>query len=334
MLAVGFTMAVGLLGFGFGCASQIGPAGAASASQVSEVRLRGDVEALTQIGSSLAVRREGVARRIGPGNLRAQAEKLAYLRGQLEPLGYEITLETFELAERFRVAADVKGINLLATKRGTAQPDHVIEIGAHYDTMGTPGADDNSSGVAGVLEVARVLAAVPTKKTIRFCFFDFEELGLLGSFAHVERLEQSPEVHEGILVLEMIGYAVEAENSQKTPIRVPGLVSPPTTGNFIAIIGNMKSGGLGRAVERAAAKLDPPLPYYGLNRLGGFLKDAARSDHYPYWQAGLRGVMITDTANFRNPNYHRQSDTIETLNFPFMAQVVRAVTVCVLEQAE
>jgi aminopeptidase YwaD len=324
-------MVAGLLG---GCATEV-PSEAAQRvrATVSEARLREDVATLTRIGSSITARREGATRRIGPGNLQAQREKLAFLRSQLEPLGYAIELETFDLPERFRTAPNVKGINLLATKRGTTQPERVIELGAHYDTMATPGADDNSSGVAGALEVARVLAAVPTAKSVRFCFFDLEELGLLGSTEHVRRIAGQAATFEGIIVLEMIGYAVDGPDTQRTPVRVPGLVSPPTTGNFIAVLGDLKSGGLGNAFERAADAGAPPLPYFSLNRLAGLIKDAARSDQYPYWEAGLPGIMITDTANFRNPHYHRVTDTIETLNFAFMAQVTRATAICLLERA-
>ena len=324
---------LGLTGLLAGCTGSVPPSIATRVGEVSEARLRTDVETLTRSGSAIAVRREGATRRIGPGSVHSKAEKLAYIRGQLEPLGYAIEIETFALPSRFAVSPTLEGKNLIATKRGTTQPDRVLELGAHHDTMATPGADDNSSGVAGALEVARVLAAVPLAKTVRFCFFDFEELGLLGSTEHVKRIKAAPEKFEGILVFEMIGYAVSGENTQKTPVRIPGLVSPPTTGNFIAVLGDMRSGSLGAAFERAAERGNPPLPYFSLNRLAGLVKDAARSDQAPYWEAKLPGVMITDTANFRNPHYHRATDTIETLNFGFMARVVRAATLCVLERA-
>ena len=317
----------------WGCSGRWSPIVAANVGEVSAQRLRGHVETLTRIGSAIEIRRGTSGPRIAPGNANSQAEKLAYFRSQLEPLGYAIEEETFDLPPRFAASSAYKGRNLIATKRGATQPEHVLELGAHHDTLGTPGADDNSSGVAGVLEVARVLAAVPTAKTIRFCFFDFEELGLLGSIEHVKRLKASAEKFEGILVFEMIGYAVNGENTQETPLRIPGIVNPARTGNFIAVLGDMRSGSLGAAFERAADRLNPRLPYFSLNRLAGFLKDAARSDQSAYWEAGLPGVMITDTANFRNPHYHKTTDTIETLNFEFMAQVVSAATGCLLEKA-
>ncbi|MEO6567565.1 MAG: M28 family peptidase [Opitutaceae bacterium] len=316
-----------------GCSSRLSPNVAAHVGEVSAQRLRGHVEALTRIGSAIEIRREASGRRIAPRNADSQAEKIAYLRSQLEPLGYTIEVEAFDLPPRFTPSRGYQGKNLIATKRGTTQPEHVLELGAHHDTFGTPGADDNSSGVAGVLEVARVLAAVPTAKTIRFCLFDFEEFGGLGSIEHVKRVKASAEKFEGILVFEMIGYAVSGENTQETPLRIPGLVNPSRTGNFIAVLGDLRSGNLGAAFERAADRLNPRLPYFSLNRLGGFLKDAARSDQSSYWEASLPGVMITDTANFRNPHYHKSTDTIGTLNFEFMAQVVSAMTGCLLDRA-
>ena len=318
-------------GFLSACSARLSPSVAARVGEVSAQRLRGDVAALTQIGSAIQIRRVASGHRIAPGNSNSQAEKLAYLRSQLEPLGYAIEVETFDLPARFTPSRGYQGKNLIATKRGTTQAERVLELGAHHDTFGTPGADDNSSGVAGVLEVARVLATVPT--TIRFCFFDFEEFGCLGSIEHVKKIKASAEKFEGILVFEMIGYAVSGENTQETPLRIPGFVSPSRTGNFIAVLGDMRSGSLGGAFERAADRLNPQLPYFSLNRLAGFLKDAARSDHSAYWEASLPGVMITDTANFRNPHYHRSTDTIETLNFEFMARVVSAMTACLLDRA-
>lgn len=328
-----FVFGVLLLGLA-GCVADVSRASRARAEAVNEERLRADVARLVEIGSAIDVRREGATRRLGPGNLRAQADKLAHLRGVLEPLGYAIEIETFDLPPRYATAQH-RGMNLIATKRGTTQPDRVLELGAHYDTMSNPGADDNSSGVAGALEVARLLAQVPLAKTVRFCFFDFEELGMLGSAEHVRRITTGPkkEKFEGVLVFEMIGYAVDGANTQRMPFRVPLLVDPPRTGNFIAVLGDMRSGPLGAAFERAADRVTPPLRYFSLNRLAGFVPDAARSDHAMYWKANLPGVMLTDTANFRNPHYHKATDLPETLNFAFMAQVVRATTLCLLEQA-
>jgi len=133
--------------------------------------------------------------------------------------------------------------------------------------------------------------------------------------------------------LEMIGYTSAEEGSQKTPVRVPLLLEPPTVGNFIAVVGNLRSGWIGNVFERAADVYVPDLPYYSLNRIGGFFGDAARSDHQAYWERGLHGLMLSDTANFRNPHYHSANDTIDTLDFAFMRRVSQAALAMALEWA-
>jgi hypothetical protein len=117
-------------------------------------------------------------------------------------------------------------------------------------------------------------------------------------------------------------------------VRIPLILSPPDVGNFIVVVGNWSSGGLGNRFESAIDRYVPELDYFSLNRLGGFLKDAVRSDHYPYWEADLKGLMITDTANFRNPHYHRPSDTPETLDPLFLRNVARAAAATMMEWAE
>jgi hypothetical protein len=323
-----------------GCEHRAMPGMAERVAAVDEARLRAHVATLARIGPATATRPTSagwVAKLYNPD---AQAEKVAYIRSQLEPLGYTIELERFtcELAPRWRADGDLPGINVIATKRGTTQPDRVLELCAHYDTRNGPGADDNCSGVAGVLEVARVLATWPAEKTLRFCFFDFEEIGKFdfsgsGSGKHVERIRQAAEKCEGMLNFEMIGYAVEGAETQRAPVRVPLVADVPHTGNFIAVIGNLRSGGLAGDFERAAKTHAPDLHLFMLKRFGGFFADGARSDHVPYWRAGLKGVMITDTANFRNPNYHGRADTADTLNYRFMADIVRAATVCLAMRA-
>jgi hypothetical protein len=322
-----------------GCAQRASPEVAARVAEVHEARLRADVAALARIGPAVSTRFTNagwVAKFYNPA---AQAEKIAYIRSQLEPLGYTIELENFtcELAPNWRADGDLPGVNVIATKRGRTEPGRVLELGAHYDTRAGPGADDNCSGVAGVLEVARALAPWPAGKTIRFCFFDFEEIGKhdfsgSGSGQHVERIKRAPETCEGLLNFEMIGYAVEGAETQQAPLRVPLIADVPHTGNFITVIGNLRSGGFAGDFTRAAKTYAPGLRVFAVKRFGGFFADGARSDHVPYWNAGLKGVMITDTANFRNPNYHGRTDTAGTLNYPFMADVVRAATACLAER--
>ena len=268
---------------------------------------------------------------IGPRPLRDKAASertVAHLQTILESYGYEVSREEFAVG-------GYTGINLFATLQGGDRADEFIELSAHYDTVpGSPGADDNSSGVVGVLEAARVLADVPLRRSIRFCLFGAEEIGLLGSRHHVEQLEKLPGKTLGLLNFEMIGYTSTEPESQATPIRIPLLVNPPRTGDFICVVGNVSSGGVGNRFERAARRYVPELKIFSLNRIGGFLGDAARSDHFPYWNAGRRAVMITDTANFRNPHYHRESDTIDEIDFDFLTNVVPAGVATLVEWAE
>jgi len=207
-------------------------------------------------------------------------------------------------------------------------PDRVLELGAHYDTFGNPGADDNCSGVAGVLEAARILAEIPTERSIRFCLYDLEEVGCVGSQGHVKLLQDKAlfpkgALFDGAIVLEMIGYSSEEKGAQETPVRIPLIVDPPRTGDFILVLGNLKSGYLGHDYERAIEMYVDGLEYYSMNRLGGWFKDAVRSDHSAYWRAGLPAIVISDTANLRNPNYHRESDTTEPLISPFSLGLYR-----------
>ncbi|MBL6990158.1 MAG: M20/M25/M40 family metallo-hydrolase [Bacteriovoracaceae bacterium] len=260
---------------------------------------------------------------IGPRPIKnavAMEKSTQYIGGQLIKFGYSVFHESFETEFGRRK-------NLLVTIKGKTLPNQVFEIGAHYDSVPFgPGADDNASGVAALLEVSRILANKSFGSTIRLCFFTGEESGLLGSYAHVKNiLKNKSETLVGMISLEMLGFATNAKNSQSTPIRIPFIVDPPTTGNFIAIIGNYKSSGIGADFEDAIKKFVPNLPYFDLNVLGGFLKDSARSDHRPYWESGLKGIMLTDTANFRNPHYHKSSDVESTINYQFLKMITQGL---------
>jgi hypothetical protein len=97
------------------------------------------------------------------------------------------------------------------------------------------------------------------------------------------------------------------------------------------VVGNLRSGGLGNRFENALLSYAPTLPYFSANRVGGFFRDALRSDHKAYWDSGYRAIMLTDTANFRNPHYHQPSDTTETLNFDFLQRIAQATAAMLLE---
>ena len=286
--------------------------------RIDKGMLKAHVEALTQTGPRSVNDRQSTDHTV------------RYIKSLLSGYGYQPIEEP--LGSYTSTQGDSYSfVNIIAEHRGTGESSRILELGAHYDTVDdSPGADDNASGVAAILEIARVLSAVETKRTVRFCFFALEEHGRDGSYYHVEQFRNRSEELDGAIILEMIGYATAQPDTQATPARIPLLFSPPTTGNFIAVVGNFRSGGLGNRFERAAKHYVPALPYFSANRVGGFFKDALRSDHKPYWDKGYRAIMLTDTANFRNPHYHTASDVPDTLNYEFLHRVTQAITATLL----
>jgi Zn-dependent M28 family amino/carboxypeptidase len=221
---------------------------------------------------------------------------------------------------------------------GTAVPSAAKEIqepplivAAHFDTVkGSPGADDNASGLAVLLEVAHRLREITLARTVQFIAFSLEEEHLLGSLAYASHLRETNQDILGAIVLECVGYARFEEGSQRTPPGVP--ITVPSVGNFLAIVGNSASIELTDLVERAARQHLPVIPLVVPGQ-GELLPDTRRSDHAAFWYYGYPAVMLTDTANFRNPNYHQPTDRLETLNLDFMDQVAAGLTAAVTELA-
>ncbi len=221
---------------------------------------------------------------------------------------------------------DVRGQtceNLVAEIPGTDAD--VVVIGAHYDSVtGSPGANDNGSGVAALLALARSFAGKHTAHTLRFVAFANEEPGHfqteeMGSWVYAKRCRERGDRISAMVSLETIGYFSNAFGSQTYP--VPGLGAIyPTTGNFIAFVGNVSSRRLVRQALgsfRAAATL----PSEGA-ALPGNVPGVGWSDHWSFWQQGYPGIMITDTAPFRYPHYHARTDTAEKLNYVSMSRIV------------
>lgn len=204
-------------------------------------------------------------------------------------------------------------------------------IGAHYDTVrNSPGADDNASALAVLLEVAGRLRRRRLTRPVWLAAFSLEEEDLLGSLAFAAELRDRGRPLAGAIILECVGFARQEEGSQDKPPGVP--IPVPTVANFLAVIGNRQSAELTSIVERACRR---HLPTVGLVVPGNgeHLPDTRRSDHAAFWHYGYPAVMLTDTANFRNPHYHRPSDTIETLDLAFLARVLEAVTRAVQDLA-
>ncbi|MFO0775016.1 MAG: M28 family peptidase [Nitrospiraceae bacterium] len=199
-------------------------------------------------------------------------------------------------------------------------------LGAHYDTHeGSPGADDNASALAVLLETAAALGAHPPARPVWCVAFCLEEFNLLGSRAYVASLRKQGRAIRGAIILECVGFANDALGTQRQP---PIPVPLPNVGNFLGVVGNDPARPLTTALTAAAAEATHPLPIVAMTVPGNgeALPDTRRSDHAAFWDYGYPAVMLTDTANFRNPHYHQPTDTVETLNLDFMAQVTRCVT--------
>lgn len=210
----------------------------------------------------------------------------------------------------------------------------VLILGAHFDTaVGAAGADDNGTGTAALLELARVLKDRPMHRTVRLIFFNLEEAGLKGSIEYARalkpRLDAGDEKLVGMVSLEMLGYFSDEPGSQRSPIPpIEGIFDPPTVGDFIAVATTKRhftfAGPLVREMSRAAPELKIVAPDF-LPDWPLCPPDLLRSDHAPFMMIGRPGVMLTDTSNFRNPHYHKPSDTIDTIDAERFALVVRAV---------
>ncbi len=224
--------------------------------------------------------------------------------------------------------------NVLATVPATTGASSYYVVGAHYDTVpSTPGADDNASAVAVMLELAGRLRHDRLKVPVLFAAFTLEEppaylTGHQGSRVFVRSCQSNGDCVLGAIILEMVGYT---SSRQHYPFisRWPGY---PAQGNFIGIIGNWRSRGFGRVVLSGFRKnRNLPVESIFLPLDGRILPETRLSDHASFWDAGLPALMVTDTAFFRNPNYHLPSDTIDTLDFTFMAELVKSLELALLE---
>ncbi|WP_340105570.1 M28 family peptidase [Rhodohalobacter sp. 8-1] len=208
------------------------------------------------------------------------------------------------------------------------ETDDRIVVGAHYDVAGPyPGADDNASGVAGLLELARLLSDEELPIQVELVSYPLEEppyfyTKKMGSYIHAKSLKDEAVNVKAMIALEMIGYFSDDEGSQSYPL---SLLRPfyPSVGNYIAVVGKMFQKGLVRKVKKAMKGV-ASLPVESINA-PKLVPGIAFSDHLNYWRHGFPAVMITDTAMYRNPNYHSPTDTAGTLNYRKMAQVVDGV---------
>jgi Zn-dependent M28 family amino/carboxypeptidase len=247
-------------------------------------------------------------------------EKTAqYLSNQFEIMGLEVTQEMVEFE-------GTRSQNILA--QATGETNGLFLVAAHYDSVpGTPGADDNASAVTALLEIAHILNQTPNlRKSLVFSAFTLEEYGFIGAKHFIDHDPERKNRISGMISLEMVGFKTSQPGSQSYPPYVdPGRY--PDTGDFIAVVGNEPSAGLAQALAWGMAQSAPALKVETLvvPGQGQNFPEVRLSDHSPFWDAGIPAVMVTDTAFFRNPNYHQPSDTLETLDLEFIRDNAQAV---------
>ena len=246
---------------------------------------------------------------------------VAFIEARLAGLGLESTRQAVptERGDAF---------NVIAMIPGTAKTKDTLVIGAHYDTYAsTPGADDNASGVAGALELARVFKDKPAAKNLLFVFYANEEPPYfqtegMGSLVHAKSLANDPNIKAiGMFSLEMLGYYDTAPNTQNYPPPLDSFY--PDRGDFIAFVGSMSFRDI-VTFSTGVFRDSVDFPAYGFAG-PGFIRAIGFSDQWSYWQVGIPALMVTDTAFFRNDNYHTSGDTPDTLDWDRFARVVEGL---------
>lgn len=246
-------------------------------------------------------------------------EKTAnYITSELTRYGYAVYEQSYEAKGNVYK-------NLIAEVEGNKSPEKILLIGAHYDTVtGSPGADDNASGVAGILELARLLRNHSLDKTLRLVAFTLEEPPFyrtkqMGSYIYAQSLYAEKTLIEGMVSLEMIGYFSDSPGSQYFPFSFFRFLYP-AQGNFITLVGNLKSKGFLERVKDAFRK-GCNLPVETISA-PPIVPGIDFSDNWSFGEFGYNAIMVTDTAFYRNPNYHVITDTPDTLDYKRMADVV------------
>jgi hypothetical protein len=249
-----------------------------------------------------------------PDMLRAAAD---FIEREFHQAGYTV------ISQRFHVH-DVECRNLIVEIPGLSLADEIVVVGAHYDSaQHSPGANDNGSGVAALLALARSWAGSEPARTLRFVAFVNEEPPFfqtehMGSLVYARHCAEQGDRIVAMLSLETIGYYDSTDDSQKYPFPVGAFY--PSKGDFIGFVSNTRNSPLVRRCIDAFRR-NAPFPSEG-GALPGFLPGVGWSDHWAFWQQGYPALMITDTAPFRYPHYHQASDTPDKLDYERMARVL------------
>jgi len=255
-----------------------------------------------------------------------QAETL--LLDQLTALGVACRLDPLDFLGGDR--DDKPWNNIVIDLPGRTLPGEVLVIAAHFDAVpNSPGAEDNGTGVAAIVEMARVLRERPMHRTVRLILFNLEEAGLVGSRAYVGRniddWNAGKETIVGMVSMDMIGYYTDEPSSQRSPIPPSKVFKPPTVGDFLAMGGILPHRWFSQAFNSAMNEAEPRLKTFVLDFLPIAPPDLLRSDHAPFLAAGIPGVIVSTTAEMRYPHYHKATDTVEKIEPVRFEYAVRAI---------
>ena len=286
-------------------------------------------DALISLAGELRRDIDRLAAQIGERNVLNRPQQLAqaadYIETEFQAAGYEVKRQWYPVG-------DCQCCNLEVEIAGTERPQEIVVVGAHYDSVvGTPGANDNASGVAAVLALARRFAERKTGRTLRFVALANEEppyfqTDQMGSWVYARRARQQGDNIVAMLSLETIGYYDDTPGSQRYP--PPFGMLYPSQGNFIGIVGNTASRDLVRRIV-ATFRQHEPFPCEGC-ALPDAVPGVGFSDHWSFWQEGYAAAMVTDTAMCRYPHYHQPQDTSDKVHFDRAARVVRGLQQVIL----
>lgn len=278
-----------------------------------------DVESRERLKKHVSV----LAERIGERNIKhydALKASLEYIENELRGGGFQVSGQEYSIGGK-----PVK--NIEAEIPGTLRPEQIVIVGAHYDSVSvSPGANDNASGVAALLELAANFKTQGRERTLRFVAFVNEEPPYfqteeMGSRVYARRSRERSENIVAMISLETIGYYSDAENSQVYPF--PFSLFYPSTGNFIGFVGNTSSRALVRRAIRTFRE-NAAFPSQGV-AAPGWLTGIGWSDQWSFWKEAYPAIMITDTAVFRYPQYHKRSDTPDRIDYDRMVRVVSGI---------
>jgi Zn-dependent M28 family amino/carboxypeptidase len=274
----------------------------------------------TALGPRLRRHIEHLAGELGERSVRrpkALEAAAVYIADQWRDQGHDVGIQKYET-----YGTDCENVEV--TIVGRERPDEIVLVGAHYDTVaGSPGADDNASGVAGLLEIGRALFGIEARRTLRLVAFVNEEMpffffGEMGSKVYARAARRRGDDIRLMLSLEMLGYYSDMTGSQSYPPLMRFFY--PDRGDFIGFVSDLRSRReLKQAVAAFRQASDFPVQSASLP---GFVPGVAWSDHLSFWREGYRALMVTDTAFHRNPYYHTALDVPGTLSYTALSRVV------------